>query len=88
MAYAPTTNPPNLVGGVIAGTPKKWMYQSTHSTTEVVASGFFSDGYSRGMRVNDLIDSIQTSTGTSQILSSGLVTVASSSGPVTVSVTS
>lgn len=43
--------------GVAAGAGAKsiWLYNSSHSTTEMLASGFFSDGYYLGMKQGDIV---------------------------------
>lgn len=52
MTYS-TSNPPVMVWQSIAG-PKLWIYQSTDGASTVDASGYFTDGYNRGMRQGDL----------------------------------
>ena len=53
MAGYSTTNPPVAISQTIAG-PKIWIYQSTDAAATVDASGYFTDGYNRGMRQGDL----------------------------------
>ena len=52
MAYV-ATNPPYLVIQAIAG-PRVWHYSSTDPTATVDASGYFTNGYTLGMRQNDI----------------------------------
>ena len=54
MAYV-TTNPPNLVSQAPAGGRKQWVYSSTDAVTDVRVSGYFTDGYLRGMRAGDTV---------------------------------
>lgn len=54
MAYA-TTNPPQLLVPSIGATPALWSYRSTNTSTEVLASGFFSNGSALGMKVGDFL---------------------------------
>jgi hypothetical protein len=58
MAYD-TANPPALQVQAVAG-PQQWVYQSTHGTTEVAATGFFTDGSARGMKVGDQVVVVET----------------------------
>ena len=85
MAYD-TSNPPVLQtqGGLDGALPRRWSYSSTNLSTAIVdTTGYFSDGYQRGMRVNDLIE-ITQSDGTTITVVTHRVKTASSSGPVTV----
>ncbi|MCW5747736.1 MAG: hypothetical protein KIT36_16225 [Alphaproteobacteria bacterium] len=55
MAYA-TSNPPRMVLDLGLGSyPKLWVYASADAAATVDASGYFTDGYDRGMRDGDLI---------------------------------
>lgn len=60
MAYS-TTNPPQLLVPSIGGKPALWAYSSTHSSTEILASGFFSNGSNLGMRAGDFLLSVISS---------------------------
>lgn len=53
MSYS-TSNPPRLVSQPIAGV-RLWQYVSTDPSTDVDASGYFTDGYDLGMRDKDVI---------------------------------
>lgn len=59
MAYS-TSNPPTLVtqGGIDGSQQRRWAYGSTVDVSTVIAdtTGYFTDGYARGMRLNDLVD--------------------------------
>lgn len=81
MAYS-STNPPKLVEQGVTGS-RKWRYSSADPSTNTDDTDYFTDGYSRGMRLNDVVELICTST-SARSLSIGVVSVASSSGPVTV----
>lgn len=61
MAYA-TSNPPILETQSIAG-PRRWSYSSADASTVVDASGYFTNGYELGMRINDTIMVTDTDTG-------------------------
>jgi hypothetical protein len=39
-----------------------WGYKSTHTVSVVAGSSFFSDGYSRGMRVGDFVHVVEVTT--------------------------
>ena len=54
MAYS-STNPPQLMVPSIGGTPAWWSYRSTNTSTEVLASGFFSNGSDLGMKAGDIV---------------------------------
>lgn len=54
MAYS-TSNPARLLVPSIGSAPALWSYQSTHTTTEGLASGFFTNGAALGMKVNDFV---------------------------------
>lgn len=61
--------------------PKEFCYVSTDASTAVAASGYFSDGYARGMRLGDILETVVSS---STRMARGVVSVANSSGPCTV----
>lgn len=58
MAYA-VTNPPVLVAQPIAALGI-WVYSSTDVSTDVDASGYFTNGYQLGMKVGDVVHVIET----------------------------
>lgn len=72
MAYS-STNPVNLVGqGIIGG--RIWDYVTTEGSTVVLtATGYFSDGVARGMKVGDLIIARGTSAGSTYTFGIGIV---------------
>jgi hypothetical protein len=97
MAYIGTTsassvaNPPRSVqpldAGRIASTgspiaARLWMYCSTGTSTDPFTAGFFSDGYTLGMKQGDVVIHVnQTSTvSSSQVLALGVVSSVSSTG--------
>ncbi|WP_050589202.1 hypothetical protein [Mesorhizobium sp. LNJC405B00] len=53
MAYA-TTNPPVLISQGIAGF-RLWKYESVDAASLVRVSGYFTNGWQLGMRVNDIV---------------------------------
>lgn len=59
MAYS-TSNPPHLLSQLIAGGKKLWLYASTDAATAVRVSGYFTDGYERGMRAGDILMMVDT----------------------------
>jgi hypothetical protein len=98
MAYsgstASTPNPPVLVAGAmtkgstaLTGQSKQlWMYNSTNLTTDLTASGFFSDGANLGMKVGDLVIGTQyTSAGSSVISFQGVIASMSTAGAASLS---
>jgi hypothetical protein len=84
MAYS-TSSPPTLMSGPLTGAGKVWMYRSTDSTSAVDDSGYFTNGYDLGMRVGDLVYVFDTDT--SDTMSLHRVTVANTTGSVTISTT-
>ena len=54
MAYDATVAVPHLMAQNLAGGRKWWTYSSADAHATVDASGYFTDGYSRGMRDGDL----------------------------------
>lgn len=83
MAYS-TSIPPALLVQRIGETGSLWYYASADVHTDVDASGYFTDGYQRGMRVGDVVFVIETDN--SYALSLHVVTVANATtGAVTVS---
>lgn len=87
MSYS-TSLPPSLVFQGVAGPmstgggSKGWYYATADGTTTVAASGYFTNGYDLGMRLGDILMSVETDN--SYALCIGCVTVASTSGPCTV----
>ena len=79
MAYS-TSAPPSVIAETLNG-KKLWYYSSSDPSTTADDTDYFSNGYSLGMRVGDLLLSVVSS---SYNVSIGAVSVASSSGPVTV----
>jgi len=57
MAYA-TSNPPHVL--ISNQDFRIWIYKSVDAMTAVRASGYFTDGYDRGMRDDDVIIVIDT----------------------------
>lgn len=59
MAYTPDTL--SLVVSPIGNTPRTWLYvTAADADATIVGAGYFSDGYSKGMRVADLVDARAT----------------------------
>jgi hypothetical protein len=54
MAYS-TSNPPNMIAGGVGAGPRLWTYSSTDAVTAVRVSGYFTNGYSLGMRAGDIV---------------------------------
>ena len=94
MAYDSTGNPPsqitqgllartNNVGSTsVANGGSVWAYTSTNLTTDMTASGFFSNAQDLGMRNGDILISATYSTesSTGHILVIGMITGVSTSG--------
>ena len=67
MAYTPDTNPPAAIteGGLNSTLTKLWVYVSADTN---VAGAYFSDGANRGMRVNDILLHVDTTTPQTNLL--------------------
>lgn len=87
MAYA-TTNPPALISqGIARGTNKEsriWQYSSADSFALVSASGYFTNGYSLGIRSGDIINQIDND----GVVFNTLLVTADSASASTITVTS
>jgi hypothetical protein len=59
MSYS-TSNPPTLLVPSIGNKPALWAYSSTHTSTEVLATGFFTNGLGLGMKVNDILITVSS----------------------------
>ena len=56
MAGYSTSNPPAMICGRVGGAgPAIWSYSSVDAVTVVRVSGYFTDGWSLGMRAGDLV---------------------------------
>lgn len=84
MSYS-TSNPPNLLAPSIGARPAVWAYQSTHTSTETLASGFFSNGAGLGMKVADIVLVINSTSGVPYV--TGVSSVAASSAATVVAST-
>ena len=85
MAYA-TTNPPFKTGGSGIGGANAnniWHYNSEDVSTDVDASGYFTNGYDLGMKVGDVVHVIETDN--TYLLTIHSVTVVTAGGAATVS---
>jgi len=71
MAYS-TSNPPALQVQPMAA-KRQWLYNSTHTTAEAVANGFFTNGKDLGMALGDTI--IITGSTTYTSASAGVIAV-------------
>lgn len=59
MAYS-TSNPPTLQIPSIGAFPAQWAYRSTHTSTEILAAGFFTNGSALGMKAGDFLITVST----------------------------
>jgi hypothetical protein len=59
MAYS-TSNPPALISQGIGSVWRLWIYKSTDAATAVRVSGYFTNGWSLGMRAGDLVAVVDT----------------------------
>lgn len=77
MAYV-TTNPPKLLLGAFNGAgPSIWSYSSTDNAAAVDASGYITNGGALGMKVGDVVISIDTDDTNSLASMHTVVTVSS-----------
>ncbi len=63
MSYA-TTNPPVCIVPALGTHAAVWVYKSADAHTAVDASGYFTDGANLGLKANDLMFVLDTSTPT------------------------
>lgn len=66
MAYT-TTNPPAQVTQGIGNSPSLWIYKTTDSHIQVAAVGYFTNGASLGMKVDDVMMVVDTDSATCTI---------------------
>lgn len=61
MAYA-TSNPPMLIAGGLGTMTggKLWFYRSTDAATLIRVAGYFTNGFSLGMRAGDVLFAVDT----------------------------
>jgi hypothetical protein len=83
MAYS-TSNPPQILVPSLGGGVAMWAYRSTNTSTECLATGFFSNGSALGMKAGDLVTCINSTsgvrfdTGVSSVTASSAATVVAS----------
>lgn len=78
MAYS-TSNPPVLVTeSPIQGPGQRWMYRSTDAANVVDVAGYITNGGDLGMKVGDVVECVDTSTG---IISAHRVVTVSATAP-------
>lgn len=83
VATTGLTTTPSAPGGQGGGL---WYYSSTNLTTDLVASGFFSDGKTLGMKPGDMVMGVQfTSAGSSVTTFYGAITSISTAGAASLS---
>lgn len=64
MSYS-STNPPALVGQRMAGGPGLWIYKSTtEASIDALATGYYANGESLGMKVGDIVIAVSNTAGT------------------------
>lgn len=81
MAYSSTLNHPAQISSRGRSTESAlWSYHSTHGATEILVAGFFTDAQALGMRVGDVVMSIQATTGSSYSITLAPITAVSSTG--------
>lgn len=83
MAYN-TSNPPALSTDNIGGVqPRRWTYTSADPVGSVDDAGYFTNGQSLGMQVNDIVE--VTDTATPLVSDTRVSAVNATTGAVTVS---
>lgn len=83
MAYS-TSNPPNLLYGGSGGAPRVFVYSSTDAHATVEGAGYFTDGYTYGMRVGDTVF-VHKTVATQESTMHQVITATQSTGAVTIS---
>ncbi len=66
MAYS-TSNPPNRIAQGVGSAPTLWQYSSTDAHTAVDATDYFTNAKDLGMRADDIMIVVDTSTPTCTI---------------------
>jgi hypothetical protein len=61
MAYA-ATNPPRAIINMVGNGGHVWLYTHTDVHTDVDATNYFTDGLALGMKVNDVVIVVKTTT--------------------------
>lgn len=61
MSYS-TSIPPMKVTAGVGGAPNLWIYKSTDDDGTVNGAGYFTNGASLGMKLNDIVLVIDTTT--------------------------
>jgi hypothetical protein len=82
MAYS-TALPPKLIAQNVGGGGALWAYASADVSTDVDASGYFTNGNALGMKVGDVVLVIETDN--SYLQTTHSVTVSTAGGAATVS---
>lgn len=80
MSYS-TSNPPRMLVPGLGASSALWTYRSTNTTTEVLATGFFSNGSDLGMKAGDFV-LVASSTGFTPALQAVSSVTASSAATV------
>ena len=83
MAYS-VTNPAQCLPGGSGGAPRVFVYSSTDAHATVEGAGYFSDGYTYGMRVGDVVI-VNKTTATIETTIHQVITATQSTGAVTIS---
>lgn len=86
MSYS-TSNPPQLLVPSIGGGVAVWAYKSTHLSTDVIASNFFSNGAALGMKRADVVLVINSTSGIPYVAGVSSVTASSAATVVASSAT-
>ncbi len=68
MAYAITNPPRMLVSSVGKQGGSLWMYQTTDTLSGTNDSGYFTNGYSLGIRPGDIVFAVNTTSFAAQIM--------------------
>ena len=85
MAYSSTNGPAMISQRFGGGGGASWVYSSTHTIGAVAATSFFSNGAQLGLKVNDGIRVVQTTTaGAFTAFANGIVTTVTAGAGATV----
>lgn len=76
MAYS-TSAPPQLLVPSIGTAPALWSYRSTNVSTDLLATGFFSNGSNLGMKAGDFMLAASTTGFTPALVAVSSVTASS-----------
>ena len=62
MAYSTSTPPSKVLSDIGNQGPQRWTYKSADAAATVAGAGYFTNGLALGMKVNDIVEVVDTAT--------------------------